>query len=73
MVTVFLPTTPNPTSGYLLIIEKSRVIDTNLDIEEAMKVVISGGLVQPGGKLAGSEDAPAVLPAKTSINSSLRE
>ncbi|MGM0598698.1 MAG: DUF502 domain-containing protein [Candidatus Rifleibacteriota bacterium] len=73
MVTVFLPTTPNPTSGYLLIIEKSRVIDTNLDIEEAMKVVISGGLVQPGGKLTGNDDAPAVLPAKESANSTLRE
>ncbi len=48
MATVFIPTTPNPTSGFLLIVEKSRVIDTHMDIEEAMKVVISGGLVQPG-------------------------
>jgi uncharacterized membrane protein len=48
MATVFIPTTPNPTSGYLLIVEKSRIIDTHMDIEEAMKVVISGGLVQPG-------------------------
>jgi len=48
MVTVFVPTTPNPTSGFLLIIEKSKIVDTHLDIEDAMKVVISGGLVQPG-------------------------
>ncbi len=48
MVTIFVPTTPNPTSGFLLIIEESRIIDTHLDIEDAMKVVISGGLVQPG-------------------------
>ncbi|EKD82004.1 MAG: protein of unknown function DUF502 [uncultured bacterium] len=48
MVTVFVPTTPNPTSGFLLIIEKDRIVDTNMDIEDAMKAVISGGLVQPG-------------------------
>lgn len=48
MVTVFVPTTPNPTSGFLLIIEKAKIVDTHLDIEDAMKVVISGGLVQPG-------------------------
>ncbi len=48
MVTVFVPTTPNPTSGFLLILEKARIVDTHMDIEDAMKVVISGGLVQPG-------------------------
>lgn len=48
LVTVFVPTTPNPTSGFLLIIERSRIIDTHMDIEDAMKIVISGGLVQPG-------------------------
>lgn len=47
MATVFVPTTPNPTSGFLLIIEKERIVDTGMDIEDAMKVVISGGLVQP--------------------------
>ena len=43
---VFIPTTPNPTSGLLVIVEKSRVTDTSIGIEEAMKIVISGGLVQ---------------------------
>ena len=47
LVSVYVPTTPNPTSGFLLIVEKSRIVDTRLDIEEAMKIVISGGLVQP--------------------------
>jgi uncharacterized membrane protein len=47
MATVYVPTTPNPTSGFLLIIEKSRIVDTEMDIEDAMKIVISGGLVQP--------------------------
>ncbi|MDN5280090.1 MAG: hypothetical protein PWR01_4055 [Clostridiales bacterium] len=57
MATVFIPTTPNPTSGFLLIIEKSRIVDTHMDIEEAMKVVISGGLVQPGRLPEGAEEA----------------
>ena len=48
MVCVFVPTTPNPTSGFLLVIEKTRVIDTTLGVEEAMKMIISGGLVRPG-------------------------
>ena len=47
MVTVFVPTTPNPTSGFLLILPKSKIVDLNIDIEDAMKIIISGGLVQP--------------------------
>lgn len=56
MATVFIPTTPNPTSGFLLIIEKERIVDTHMDIEEAMKVVISGGLVQPGKVPEGTDE-----------------
>ncbi|GAB1354511.1 DUF502 domain-containing protein [Erysipelotrichia bacterium] len=48
MISVFVPTTPNPTSGFLLIISKKKIIDTHMNIEDAMKIVISGGLVQPG-------------------------
>jgi len=48
MVTVFIPTTPNPTSGFLLFVSRSKVVDTAMGIEEAMKMIISGGLVKPG-------------------------
>lgn len=58
-VTVFVPTTPNPTSGFLLIISKARTIDTHMDIEDAMKVVISGGLVQAGKVSDATAGAPA--------------
>lgn len=61
MATVFIPTTPNPTSGFLLIIEKSRIVDTDMDIEDAMKVVISGGLVQPGRLNDIDEEQPLAL------------
>ncbi len=47
MVSVFLPTTPNPTSGYLLAVARRDVIELSMTVEEAMKLVISGGAVVP--------------------------
>jgi len=50
MVSVFLPTTPNPTSGFLLFVPKKDVILLDMSIEEAAKLVISAGLVVPATK-----------------------
>lgn len=47
---VFVPTTPNPTSGFLLFVPKSELIDLDLTIEDAAKLVISAGLVYPSPK-----------------------
>ncbi len=47
MMSVFLPTTPNPTSGFLLFVPKEDVIELDMTIEEAAKLVISAGLVTP--------------------------
>jgi uncharacterized membrane protein len=47
MVNVFLPTTPNPTSGFLLFVPKSELIHLDMTVEEGMKMVISGGIVGP--------------------------
>lgn len=44
---VFVPTTPNPTSGYLIFPKESDTIPLKLEVEEALKLVISGGLVRP--------------------------
>ena len=44
---VFLPTTPNPTSGFLLFVPKKDMIELTMSIEEAAKLVISAGLVTP--------------------------
>lgn len=49
---VFLPTTPNPTSGFLLFLPKSDVIELNMTVEDAAKLVISAGLVYPDGSKA---------------------
>lgn len=47
MVSVFLPTTPNPTSGFLLFVPREDVIELNMGVEDAAKLVISAGLVSP--------------------------
>jgi uncharacterized membrane protein len=47
MLTVFLPTTPNPTSGFLLFVPAAEVIILDMKVEDAAKLVISAGLVYP--------------------------
>ncbi|MFC6638078.1 DUF502 domain-containing protein [Sulfitobacter sp. JBTF-M27] len=47
MVSIFLPTTPNPTSGFLLFFPKKDVIELDMSVEDAAKLVISAGLVYP--------------------------
>lgn len=51
MLSIFLPTTPNPTSGYLLFLPREEAIPLQMTIEEALKLVISGGAVAPEGRL----------------------
>lgn len=50
VLSVFLPTTPNPTSGFLLFVPASDVIELDMSVEDAAKLVISAGLVYPNPK-----------------------
>jgi len=50
MTSVFLPTTPNPTSGFLLFVPTEDIIELDMSVEEAAKLVISAGLVMPPTK-----------------------
>jgi uncharacterized membrane protein len=50
MTSVFVPTTPNPTSGFLLLFPTKDVIELDMTVEDAAKFVISAGLVYPGEK-----------------------
>ena len=50
MMSVFLPTTPNPTSGFLLFVPQKDVLILDMDVESAAKLVISAGLVMPPTK-----------------------
>jgi uncharacterized membrane protein len=46
-VSVYVPTTPNPTSGYLVFVPRSELVVLSMTVEEAIKMVISGGIVTP--------------------------
>ena len=58
MWTVFVPTTPNPTSGFLIFYPQNKVIEMDMAVSEAMKFIISGGSVVP----PWPDSAPATLP-----------
>lgn len=47
LTSIFIPTTPNPTSGFLIYLPESDITDTNMTIEEGMKLIISGGILVP--------------------------
>ena len=46
-VNIYVPTTPNPTSGFLLFVPRKDLVALDMSVEEAIKMVISGGLVTP--------------------------
>lgn len=61
LVSVFVPTTPNPTSGFLLYFPEEDVIELEMTVEDAAKLVISAGLVYPNGKEGNGKEAAAAL------------
>ncbi|WP_343068640.1 DUF502 domain-containing protein [Kaustia mangrovi] len=64
LVSVFLPTTPNPTSGFLLFVPKRDIAVLDMSVEDAAKLIISAGLVLPD-EHAGDAPAPEQVPALT--------
>ena len=44
---IFVPTTPNPTSGFMLLVPKSEVRETEMSVEDGLKSIISGGMIAP--------------------------
>ncbi len=50
LVNVFIPTTPNPTSGFYLLVPTAELSPLNITMEEALKLITSGGLITPEGK-----------------------
>ena len=68
-VSVYVPTTPNPTSGYFVMVPKSRVRDLDMTVDEALKYVVSMGVVVPrSGTLPPPARPTPPLPAATSRN-----
>jgi len=54
MVSVYVPTTPNPTSGFFLVMDRSEVVELRMSVDEALKYVVSMGVVAPG--ISGGAD-----------------
>lgn len=59
LVPVFVPTTPNPTSGFLLLVPPHEVLDCPMTVEEGVRLVVSGGILQPEALLAAQRAAAA--------------
>jgi uncharacterized membrane protein len=58
VVTIFLPTTPNPTSGFFLVVPEKDTVDLSMSVEDAIKLIVSSGLVGP--KSVARTEVPTV-------------
>ncbi|MFO7816785.1 MAG: DUF502 domain-containing protein [Thermodesulfobacteriota bacterium] len=56
MLNLYVPTTPNPTSGYYLIVPEDEVVPLDMGVEDSFKLLISGGIINPESKQAGGYD-----------------
>lgn len=66
MLTVFVPTSPTPFTGYVIMTAKSETIDLDFTIEEALRFVISGGVITPAEQLAFEAEKMNALDAADS-------
>jgi len=65
-LSVYVPTTPNPTSGYFIIVPRSRVRELDMTVDEALKYVISMGVVSP--RAARPRTPSPALPPTPAVN-----
>jgi len=72
LLNVFIPTSPNPTSGFLQILDEDEVIRTNISVDAALKMVVSGGRMSPKEVqeklLAASKEARASKSGSQAVN-----
>jgi uncharacterized membrane protein len=60
-VSVYVPTTPNPTSGFFLMLERSRVVELDMSVDAALKYIVSMGVVAPPDLVATNAVAAPAL------------
>lgn len=65
LLAVFVPTTPNPTSGYLVYVPPKDVTILDMSVEDAMKLIVSGGAYIPGTVKGGGRSGEELLGVKT--------
>ncbi|MCP6757938.1 MAG: DUF502 domain-containing protein [Fischerella sp. CENA71] len=51
MLSIFIPTTPNPTTGWYAVVSEDEVVNLSMSIEDAFKIIVSGGIVAPNTSL----------------------
>lgn len=61
MLSIFVPTTPNPTTGWYAIVPEDEVLNLSMSVEDAFKLIISGGIVSPSSAIVG---VPAPTPER---------
>ena len=64
VVSCFVPTTPNPTSGFIIIVPKKDVIELDMEVDEAVRLVMSLGVVIPTWRKDQTAELPFDIPAK---------
>jgi uncharacterized membrane protein len=62
VICTFVPTTPNPTSGFIIIVPKKDVIELDMEIDEALKMIISLGVVVPSWRKEQIGELPLKMP-----------
>ena len=67
MISAFMPCTPNPTTGYFFYIPAEEVIELPISADEAAKLIMSAGLIQPQGQAALAAMAEAAKLAKPTM------
>ncbi len=68
VVNLFVPTTPNPTSGFFIIASRDDIIELDMGVDDALKMVISGGVVVPPLPKKTSADSQADAPSTAQEN-----
>jgi uncharacterized membrane protein len=66
-LSVYVPTTPNPTGGYFVMVPRASVVELDMTVDEALKYVISMGVAVPAPSRR-SNRAPAVVPQQKAVN-----
>lgn len=61
-VSVYVPTTPNPTGGYFVMLKKTDCIELNMSVDEALKYIVSMGVVSPGAQAPAPQTAALQAP-----------
>jgi len=67
LAAVYVPTTPNPTSGYLEIVPLDQLVATNWTMDEAMAFIISGGIMTPGNLSYNGDESRSKAGFKTTV------